>query len=310
VDLSKEKHTVSNNAVSADACDCHVHIVGRSGRFPQLATRSYTAGLAPLALLRGLAEPQGITRLVAVQPSFYGTDNSCLLETLRTLGPNGRGVAAVDVEAVTPVLLSGYAERGICGLRINLYSKSLGKPSRPLGDLLEVISEKLPAGGWHVEIIAALPKIVSAAATIVKSKVPIVIDHYGLPDHAEPTSREGRCLLDLLAAPHVWMKLSAPYRVVGDPLATSPPGKWLCAFLQAAPERCVWGSDWPHTPVDNEQKRPDQSAPYRMIDYGRLLRDFLVAIGDPTLAERVLRENPSRLYGFGANEPNGNGSGT
>ena len=68
-----------------DACDSHVHVVGPSERFPQVASRSYTAGTANLGLLRAFGKPLGITRFVIVQPSFYGTDNSCLLETLDEL---------------------------------------------------------------------------------------------------------------------------------------------------------------------------------------------------------------------------------
>jgi predicted TIM-barrel fold metal-dependent hydrolase len=214
------------------------------------------------------------------------------------LGVNGRGVAAVDIDTATPALLDRYAQRGICGLRINLYSKSLGPSSRPLGNLLEAAIEMLPAVKWHVEIIAALSMIVSAAATIVKSRIPIVIDHYGLPGDTEVESREGRCLLDMLALPHVWMKLTAPYRVTANPLATAPPKNWLNALLRVAPERCVWGSDWPHTPVDYDQKGVDNSAAYRMLDYERLLQDFFAAIGDTALAERILRDNPTHLYGF------------
>jgi predicted TIM-barrel fold metal-dependent hydrolase len=206
-----------------------------------------------------LASPRGVTRFVVVQPSFYGTDNSCLLETLKILGPNGRGVAAVDSDTLTPALLAGYAERGICGLRVNLYSKSLGQSTRPLDNLLEATIEKLPAVGWHVEIIASLSTIISAAATIIKSDVPIVIDQYGLPEHAEPFSREGCCLLNLLAMPHVWMKLSAPYRMIGNPLATLPPHNWLSAFLRTAPERCLGGATGHiHRPTTSKKARTNQ----------------------------------------------------
>jgi predicted TIM-barrel fold metal-dependent hydrolase len=244
---------------------------------------------------------------VIVQPSFYGIDNGCLLAALETLGPHGRGVVSVDIDAVPPVLLTRYAERGVCGLRVNLYSKSVGRSSRSLGNLLEATIAKLPVAGWHVEVIAALSMIVSAAATIVKSNVPIVLDHYGLPGRLDPESREGRCLLDLLALPHVWMKVSAPYRLTADPLETAPPRNWLNAFLNVAPGRCLWGSDWPHTPVDQDQKGAEEPAPYRGLDYGHLMRDFRAAIPDPALAERILWDNPARLYGFVEGRPNEKG---
>ena len=90
------------------ACDCHVHVVGPTDRFPQSATRSYTAPVAPLASLQAVAEPTGVSRFVVVQASFYGTDNSCLFEALDALDQNGRGVVAVDSAGVhPPKLLEG-----------------------------------------------------------------------------------------------------------------------------------------------------------------------------------------------------------
>ena len=84
--------------------------------------------------------------------------------------------------------------------------------------------------------------------------MPVVIDHYGLYGDARPDSANGRRLLDLVALPHVWMKLSAPYRHDRGPLNTKPDREWLAALIAAAPGRCVWGSDWPHPPAHEQQK--------------------------------------------------------
>jgi predicted TIM-barrel fold metal-dependent hydrolase len=286
------------NVVSSGACDCHVHIVGPPSQFPQAAGRSYTAGLATLESLRAVAQPLGVTRYVIVQPSFYGTDNSCLLEALDALDGNGRGVAALDPAVMTPQQLQECARRGICGVRVNFYSKVNPLASVGIENVLQRFTEILPRHGWHIELIATLPTIVSAAAAIRCSTLPIVIDHYGVPDDATPDSDLGRSLLDLLRMSHVWMKLSAPYRVVHDPIATVPPAEWLAAFLKTAPDRCVWGSDWPHTPPRKDQRDMDVVIPYRNIEYQRALGDFLEVLPDPALAERILYSNPARLYGF------------
>jgi len=280
------------------ACDCHVHVVDPTDRFPQSAARSYTADIAPLDSLRAFAEPAGVSRFVIVQASFYGTDNSCLLEALGRLGENGRGVVAVDLNAMPPALLEQYEQRGVRGLRVNLYSKSLAFAAERIGDLLAAAIEKTPSQGWHVEIIAPISLLLSAASTIAESRVPVVLDHYALPAGASPDSPEGQRLLDLVALPHVWVKLTAPYRIVADPWATHPPTGWLSALLRTAPDRCVWGSDWPHTPLDRDQKGPSESAPYRRIRYERLLGDFLAALPNQALAARILVDNPARLYGF------------
>ena len=102
----------------------------------------------------------------------------------------------------------------------------------------------------------------------------------------------GRRLLELLTASNVWMKLSAPYRVSGNALETRPDREWLAAILEAAQERCVWGSDWPHTPP-HEATTPA----YRPIAYAALVEDFLAALG-AAHADAVMQHNPARLYGF------------
>ena len=279
-------------------CDCHVHVVDSLDVFPQSPTRSYTANLAPLGSLQALANPEGVSRFVIVQPSFYATDNACLLDALDKLGENGRGVAAVDRSHATAALLQEYERRGVRGLRLNLYSKSLTFAPERVCDLLAEALEKVPSNRWHVEIIAPISLLMKVARIVADSSVPVVLDHYGLPGESSPDSCEGRVLLDLIALPHVWVKLTAPYRVAADRLATHPPANWLAAFLQAAPHRCVWGSDWPHTPLDCDQKSRDEIAPYRKISYARLVRDFTAALPGPALARRVLVENPERLYEF------------
>ena len=284
--------------ILAGGCDCHVHVVAPLNEFPQSAARSYTAEPAPLDRLQALAASENISRFVLVQPSFYGTDNSCLLMALDKLGTNGRGVAAVDFNCTAWSLLWDYDRRGVRGLRVNLYSKSLQfAPERICGSIQATVEKLLP-NNWHVEIIAPVSLLLKAAKTIVKSPAPVVLDHYALPGETPPDSREGRELLELVAHPNVWVKLTAPYRVLADALASAPPANWLAAFLRVAPDRCVWGSDWPHTPLDRDQKGRDAPAPYRKISYARLLRDFLAALPSPLSARRILVENPARLYDF------------
>ena len=166
----------------------------------------------------------------------------------------------------------------------------------------------LPRANWHAEVIATLPTLVSIAETIRYSTLRVVIDHYGLPEDATPDSEQGRTLLDLLRLPHVWMKISAPYRVVHNPVATIPPAEWLAALLEAAPDRCVWGSDWPYAPPRKDQTGKTVTTPYRNINYAQALVDFIDALPDPAFAERILVSNPARLYGFDAAQTAPHGS--
>jgi predicted TIM-barrel fold metal-dependent hydrolase len=285
---------------ASEICDCHVHVVGPSEEFPQAEGRAYTAGPATVESLRSVANRLGVGRFVLVQPSFYGSDNSYLLRTLETLKGRGRGVVVFDPGAIGADSLRQYAQRGVCGVRINLYSKLRVAAPAALKDILARCTAQLPDAGWHLEIIAPLPVLAAAAPAIAGSALPIVIDHYGLPGDAEPESALGRCLLDLLRLSHVWIKLSAPYRAVADPLATTPPAAWLSALLRAAPERCVWGSDWPYTPRRQDQTDIKETVPYRPLDYRRVLEHFATALSSASVADQILRANPERLYRFRA----------
>jgi predicted TIM-barrel fold metal-dependent hydrolase len=281
-----------------DACDCHVHVVGSTDRFPQTAGGSYTAGPATMESLRATAQPVGVTRFVIVQPSFYGTDNSCLFEALDKLGDSGRGVAVVDATLTGASVLESYRRRGICGVRLNFYSRNVADAHRQLERSLAETLDILPRDGWHIEIIARAETLAAAAAAISSAAVPIVIDHYGLPESEGPAGPTGRALLDLAEMSHVWIKLSAPYRCSPNPLATAPPSDWLTALVQAAPDRCVWGSDWPHTPPRDHEATENTMLPYRKIAYDQLFGDFVKALELPEIARRILIENSARLYRF------------
>jgi predicted TIM-barrel fold metal-dependent hydrolase len=277
-------------------CDSHVHIIGPFAQYPQHQARAYLAGVAELDTLRRLGKARDIERFVIVQPSFYGSDNTLLLEGLDALGDLGRGVVVVDAEHSDETVLAGWARRGVRGLRVNLYS-ALGTP-KPFDREFTAMTKIAQAMNWHVEVIAPIRLVIDQAQLIAGASVPVVIDHYGVFGNAAPDSAEGRQLLALLELPHVWMKLSAPYRVGDNALQTKPDRKWLKAILDRAANRCVWGSDWPHTPPHEEQKGGDIEAPYRKISYKALVDDFLAALGDGDLVTSIMENNPARLYEY------------
>jgi predicted TIM-barrel fold metal-dependent hydrolase len=179
---------------------------------------------------------------VIVQPSFYGTDNSLLLQSLDALSGEGRGVAVVDPEA-PQATLEDFARHGVRGVRLNLYSTAGRADTRPLDENFATLVALAQRMRWHVEVIAALDILARHADMLARAPVPVVIDHYGVYGDAMPDSADAQRLLELLRRPHVWMKLSAPYRVSADPLATCPDRRWLDAILACAEQRCVWGSD-------------------------------------------------------------------
>ena len=222
-------------------CDSHIHVVGPPERYPQLPNRTYLAGLATLAHIERVAAPREVRRFVIVQPSFYGTDNSLLLESLDALGGRGRGVAVIEPGALSTRELLDHSARGVRGLRINLYSPLGEKTS--LQERFKTVETLARNLNWHVEVIAPLKILAQESVLLARSAVPVVIDHYGLYTGHAPHRGEGKILVELVGLPHVWIKLSAPYRSSYDPLATHPDPIWLAEFLKAAPDRCVWGSD-------------------------------------------------------------------
>jgi predicted TIM-barrel fold metal-dependent hydrolase len=276
-------------------CDAHVHIIGAQD--PQSPDRTYTAVPAALPDLARLAAPLGVGRFVVVQPSFYGTDNRVLLRALDALG-GGRGVAVIDPAAAHPDELAAMARQGVRGLRINLYSSM----SRAEDGLLERLFADMAAAahgqGWHVEVIAPIRMLAAAAPMLAGAAVPVVLDHYGLHAGAAPEDAAVAALLGLLRRPHVWMKLSAPYRSSDDALAVRPDAAWLAALLDAGGDRCVWGSDWPHTPVHALQTGDQAALPHRVLDYAAVLNGFRASLPRGPSADAILQRNPARLYGF------------
>ncbi len=277
-------------------CDTHVHIVGSADRYPQVPERTYLAGPAPLDELKRRGAPHGITRFVIVQPSFYGFDNSATLDALDELAGNGRGVAVIDPNNTPDATLADMHRRGIRGLRINLYSPlAAGKRMDDSFASTAAVAKKM---NWHIQVIAPLPVLLKSESLLAKSPVPVVIDHYGVYGKARPESGEGIRLLELLRHPHVWIKLSAPYRLDDGPMSTRPDREWIREMFAAAPPRCVWGSDWPHPPEASAHKGADEPAPYRDLSYDALVNDFIAALPSPRLADQIMRDNPARLYGF------------
>jgi len=277
-------------------CDSHVHIVGPHDHYPQLAERTYLADVATLKQLERVSATRAIRNFVVVQPSFYGTDNRLLLDGLDGLAGRGRGVAVVNPEMTSARALSSMAGQGVRGLRLNLYSPLRDK--LPLAVRFEAVAKVAHELNWHIEIVAALKMLAENADLLAISRVPLVIDHYGLYAGFLPEQPESSALLRLLAMPFVWIKLSAPYRVSKNALATKPDPAWLAAIVAAAQDRCVWGSDWPHTPPHEKQMGSAVLGAYRSLRYETLVDDFIAAIGSTELAERILSDNPARLYGF------------
>jgi len=277
-------------------CDSHVHVVASHEEFAQSPGRTFLAQAAPLQALIDNGKPHGIDHFVITQPSFYGADNTILLQALDALRGKGSGVVTIS-PGIDRRELQLMRRRGVSGLRVNLYSpaaRNVGDGTDDIAAIFRIAAEH----GFHVEVIAPLTGIIASADFLANTGVPTVIDHYGLFGNTRPGDDEGRALLALVEEGHMWMKLSSPYRHPDQPLRTEPDREWLSAFLDACLDRCVWGSDWPHPPPHEEHAGPDVISPWRQLSYSELVERFFEALDSEDLIDRIMWENPCRLYGF------------
>lgn len=274
-------------ALPAGACDCHVHVY--DSRFPATPGARLLPPDASVKDYRALQQRIGTTRTVLVTPSTYGTDNRCMLEALASLGSDARGVAVIDGSESDAELQRLHAV-GVRGVRLNL---SLGVSGSV--DLLRPLAHRIAPLGWHLQLLMAPDMLAMQGEVLRQIPVPLVFDHFGRIAPALAGRHPAHALLlDLLQAGRAWIKLSGGYIVSEHHLVDDPALDALAAgYLRAAPQRVLWGSDWPHaTASSGLQPMPDDA---RQIDR---LNDWVQQNGGPTTLQCVLVDNPAALYGF------------
>ena len=287
-----DEHQVPNSAgtrppklkAPPNACDCHMHIYD-PGRFPMAASKRAAPSNATVEDYRKLQKRIGTTRVVIVQPRNYATDNSVTLDAIARLG-NARGVAVIH-PTVTDAELKKLDDGGIRGIRF-----SLGDPATAVvkPEMVEPLAKRIAGLGWHIQFNVAGEQIVEHADMLRRLPTPIVFDHLGHPPPSEGVAHPSHAIVrDLVDKGRAWVKLSGAYSNtnVGPP-SYSDATAVANAFVKAAPERLVWGSDWPH-PGKKEDDKPDDA----------LLFDLLLTWApDEATRTRILVQNPEALYGF------------
>jgi predicted TIM-barrel fold metal-dependent hydrolase len=240
--------------------DCHFHVIAPTDRAPMTPERGYTPAPAALADWRATLGPLGVTHGVVVQPSFYGTDNRVLLAALDEGAGRLVGVAAVDAQ-VTDAELDQLVAAGVRGVRMAHLSADGtqamgGFVGWPAFDALE---ERLAERGMHLQLITDSRLLPAIASRLERSRVPVVIDHMGRAPARLGARHEGiRALVQLMRNGPLWVKVSGVAN-----LSDAAPGYEDAraiheALVDAAPDRLVWGSDWPHTRPAGD--RPDTGA--------------------------------------------------
>ena len=271
-------------ALPAGACDAHLHVY--DARFPAVPGARLTPTDASVADYRRLQQRTGLRRAVVVTPSTYGTDNRPMLQALQALGDAARGVAVIDGTEADAELQRLHAQ-GVRGVRLNL---SLGVGTH--ADMLMTIAQRIAALGWHLQLLMPADLLQARADMLSALPVPLVFDHFARLSPADADRHPAHAVvLQLLRAGRAWIKLSGGYLVSPEHSTEDPALDALArSFLEAAPGRVVWGSDWPHaTASAGLQPMPDDA---RQLDR---LEQWT---GGGALFAQVLVRNPAALYGF------------
>jgi D-galactarolactone isomerase len=265
------------------ACDCHHHIYD-AARFAPVDPAARMQINASVAEYRMLQRRIGVTRDIVVTPAPYVTDNRVTLDALAQLGPNARGVAVVHPE-ISESELKSLDAAGIRGVRFSIADAAIANTRV---EMIEPLSKRIAALGWHVQINMGPEAI--AATNALWNRLPsgIVFDHMGhIPQPSGIAHPAYGVIRKLIDKGKTWVKLSVTY----DNTKDGPPGyadvtRVAQAYVTAAPERMLWGSNWPHP---NESKKPDDAMVFDLMAQWA---------PDDATRRRILVENPENLYGF------------
>jgi predicted TIM-barrel fold metal-dependent hydrolase len=259
--------------------------------------RKYTPTLATEEELLALQKFLGFDRVVIVQPSNYGTDNTATLEGVRYLGlSRARAVVGID-DTTTPAQLDAYHEQGARGIRVNLALATNVDP-KIVEQRLHATAEQLKGRGWHIQIVTHIHIVAALKDVLPNLPLPVVIDHFGYPKMNQGAEQPGFDDLVALVRKGCYVKISGAYRVSTAGPHYPDVAPMAKALINANPDRVVWGTDWPHPDGHVQGVPPTTVTPNIVVDDGALLNQLAIWAPDPALRQKILVDNPARLYDF------------
>ncbi len=275
------------------ACDTHFHIYGPPDVFPYTAQRRYTPPAAPLEHCLMMQQAVGLGRGVVVQASSHGLDNAALLDAIARSGGRFLGVAQID-DTVSTDEIDRLHEGGVRGARFTLVGTRRGNVEPAA---FERCLERMARRGWSVDLHIDPGHLIAHEDIIRAIPMPVVFDHIARVDttagHDQPAMA---LLLDLLGGGDYWVKVSGADKVSADPRAVVAQGlpymdvvPFAARVIAAALDRVIWGSDWPHG---------NTFTPGCIANDGDLLDLLAQCAPDQATRNRILVDNPARLYGF------------
>jgi predicted TIM-barrel fold metal-dependent hydrolase len=269
-------------ALPPKAADCHCHVFGPREKYPWAANRLYTPPPVYLEDYLAMLRTTGFERGVMVQTGLYGNDNRFIVDAIKAHPGRLRGIALIGGDTSDRELRT-LAEGGMRGFRVNRTAKT--------GLSFEVarkLAERTKELGWHVQFLLDVEDHPDLDTVLGSFATEVVIDHMGRPDPAKGVSAPGfQALIRLLQSGRGWAKLSAPYRTSRREPPYDDMTPFAQALVNAAPDRLVWGSDWPHVLLKAT-----------MPNDGDLVDQIAVWVPDEATRRRILVDNAERLYGF------------
>ncbi|MGH8779652.1 amidohydrolase family protein [Paraburkholderia sp.] len=267
----------------AGGCDTHCHILGPVDRFPYADSRAYTPEESDKTVLTALHDRLGVDRTVIVQATVYGTDNRIVLDAIADRPDVRRGVALIDT-GISDAQLQTLHDGGIRAVRFG-FIRHLWKSPDP-AQFRRLMTRIAPLG-WHVLLHVDAGTLDELQPMLDTLPVPFVIDHMGRIDTAHGMQQHGFArLIEWSKRDHCWIKVSAIDRLssAGQPFNDVAP--FIRVLLDSSPDRLLWGTDYPH---------PNPRHPVH--DEADLI-DVLPLCGDARALQKMLVDNPARLYGF------------
>ena len=268
--------------------DTHVHVFERS-RYKMSPNRGYNPPDSTLADLKHLHKTLGIDRVVFTQPSTYGTDNSAILDGMTALNaetPNrARCVVAITMN-IQDHELAALDGKGVRGVRLNTDNKG----GMPIGfDRIDALEARIKPFGWHVEWLFPGTSILDLMPVFDKLKVPMSIGHFAYqPATAGVQARGFQALIELMRRGNTWVKISGANRVSATDLPPYDDVRPMAeALIAAAPDRIMWGTDWPHP--NKYLVNPND---------GDLVDAFGDWVSDPLMRRRIMVDTPAAFYRF------------
>jgi len=294
---NEDGRTTTNLVIPPLACDCHMHIFGPPGVYPYAPERIYTPPPASIDEYLAMRARLGFERTVVVQPSVYGTDNSCHIDAAQRI-PGARGVAVITGDE-PDAELERLHRSGFRGARINLQQGSI---DAPMETVLDRLGGRLKEIGWHLQIFATVEAVAPVETILARFPVPVMFDHFAnMSPWLGPSQPGFEMVLGLLKTGNCSMKLSAAYHHPrrADEDGPEQARRLVATLVEAVSDRLVWGSNWPHPNVMPPTTATEAPiAPFRQIDDIEMITFLGDWVRDPATLKAILVNNPATFYDF------------